>query len=66
MTDDEVNALISEVDQNQDGLIDYKEFLEMMMGPDFKYKISFEMRQAVKQLAFSMNLFAKFSRFSDI
>lgn len=32
MTDDEVNALISEVDQNQDGLIDYKEFLEMMMA----------------------------------
>ena len=32
MTDDEVNQLISEVDQNQDGLIDYKEFLEMMMA----------------------------------
>ena len=32
MTDDEVNKLISEVDQNQDGLIDYKEFLEMMMA----------------------------------
>ena len=32
MTDEEVNKLISEVDQNQDGLIDYKEFLEMMMA----------------------------------
>ena len=32
MTDEEVNQLISEVDQNQDGLIDYKEFLEMMMA----------------------------------
>ena len=32
MSDEEVNALISEVDQNQDGLIDYKEFLEMMMA----------------------------------
>ena len=32
MTDEEVNALISEVDQDQDGVIDYKEFLEMMMA----------------------------------
>ena len=32
MTDEEVNALISEVDQNRDGLIDYKEFLEMMLA----------------------------------
>ena len=32
MTDEDVNKLISEVDQNQDGLIDYKEFLEMMMA----------------------------------
>jgi len=31
MTDEEVNRLIGEVDQNCDGLIDYKEFLEMMM-----------------------------------
>lgn len=38
MTDDEVNALISEVDQNQDGLIDYKEFLEMMMAKKKKDK----------------------------
>jgi Ca2+-binding EF-hand superfamily protein len=30
MTDAEVNELIKEVDQNDDGLIDYKEFLEMM------------------------------------
>jgi len=30
MSDAEVNQLISEVDENQDGLIDYKEFLEMM------------------------------------
>lgn len=30
MTDEDINKLISEVDQNQDGLIDYKEFLEMM------------------------------------
>lgn len=36
MTDDEVNQLISEVDQNQDGLIDYKEFLEMMMAKKAK------------------------------
>lgn len=30
LTDDEINRLISEVDENRDGLIDYKEFLEMM------------------------------------
>lgn len=30
LTDDEINRLISEVDENKDGLIDYKEFLEMM------------------------------------
>lgn len=30
LTDEDVNALISEVDQNRDGLIDYKEFIEMM------------------------------------
>ena len=32
MTDEEVNNLIREVDSNMDGLIDYKEFLEMMMA----------------------------------
>lgn len=32
MSDDEVNALIKEVDKNDDGLIDYKEFLAMMMA----------------------------------
>ena len=32
MTEDEINQLISEVDQNQDGLIDYAEFLEMMLA----------------------------------
>ena len=32
LTDDDVNKLIAEVDQDQDGLIDYKEFLEMMMA----------------------------------
>ena len=31
LTDDDVNKLIAEVDQDRDGLIDYKEFLEMMM-----------------------------------
>lgn len=36
MTDEEVNQLIGEVDQNQDGLIDYKEFLEMMMAKKAK------------------------------
>lgn len=36
MTDDEVEELIREVDQNQDGLIDYKEFLEMMMAKKAK------------------------------
>jgi Ca2+-binding EF-hand superfamily protein len=36
MTDDEVEELIREVDQNQDGLIDYKEFLEMMMAKKSK------------------------------
>jgi len=30
LSDEEVNALISEVDSNKDGLIDYKEFLDMM------------------------------------
>jgi len=30
LSDEEVNALISEVDQNKDGLIDYAEFLQMM------------------------------------
>ena len=30
MTDDDVSALIREVDANDDGLIDYAEFLEMM------------------------------------
>lgn len=30
MTDEDVNKLINEVDQNQDGLIDYTEFLAMM------------------------------------
>ena len=30
MTDDDVRALIKEVDANDDGLIDYQEFLEMM------------------------------------
>jgi Ca2+-binding EF-hand superfamily protein len=30
LTDSDINNLISEVDQNQDGLIDYEEFLEMM------------------------------------
>ena len=34
MTDAEVNELIKEVDQNDDGLIDYKEFLEMMRTKD--------------------------------
>lgn len=34
MTDAEVNELIKEVDQNDDGLIDYKEFLEMMKAKD--------------------------------
>jgi Ca2+-binding EF-hand superfamily protein len=36
LTDEEINALISEVDQNQDGLIDYKEFLEMMRAKNSK------------------------------
>ena len=30
MTDEDVSALIKEVDANDDGLIDYAEFLEMM------------------------------------
>jgi len=30
MTDDDVRALIKEVDANDDGLIDYQEFLDMM------------------------------------
>lgn len=30
LTDEDINKLIREVDQNDDGLIDYKEFLEMM------------------------------------
>ncbi len=32
MTEQEINELISEVDSNMDGLIDYKEFLNMMMA----------------------------------
>ena len=32
LTDDDVEKLIAEVDQDRDGLIDYKEFLEMMMA----------------------------------
>ena len=31
LTDEEITALIDEVDSNKDGMIDYKEFLEMMM-----------------------------------
>lgn len=38
MTDAEVNELIKEVDQNDDGLIDYKEFLEMMKAKDSQKK----------------------------
>ncbi len=38
LTDDEINALISEVDTNQDGMIDYKEFLEMMRSKNSKRK----------------------------
>lgn len=30
LTEDEINGLIKEVDTNQDGMIDYREFLEMM------------------------------------
>lgn len=30
LTEDEINNLIREVDNNEDGVIDYKEFLEMM------------------------------------
>lgn len=30
LTDDDINNLIQEVDENQDGQIDYQEFLEMM------------------------------------
>ena len=30
MTDAEINELINEVDSNNDGMIDYKEFFEMM------------------------------------
>jgi calcium-dependent protein kinase len=32
LTDDEINNMISQVDENQDGMIDYEEFLGMMMG----------------------------------
>lgn len=32
LTDEDINKLICEVDENKDGLIDYKEFLEMMMA----------------------------------
>mmetsp|Transcript_40311 Transcript_40311/g.61513 ORF Transcript_40311/g.61513 Transcript_40311/m.61513 type:complete len:176 (-) Transcript_40311:66-593(-) len=38
LSDDEVNALISEVDTNQDGMIDYKEFLEMMRAKNSRTK----------------------------
>ena len=30
LTDEEISKLIAEVDENNDGLIDYREFLEMM------------------------------------
>jgi len=36
MTDDEIEKLISEVDVNKDGLIDYEEFLEMMIAKNKK------------------------------
>ena len=36
LTDDDVEKLIAEVDQDRDGLIDYKEFLEMMMAKNKK------------------------------
>ena len=32
MTEEEIAQLISEVDQDRDGLIDYQEFLEMMQA----------------------------------
>ena len=32
LSDEEINKLIGEVDQNQDGMIDYEEFLEMMIA----------------------------------
>ena len=32
LTDDQINDLIKEVDQNEDGQIDYHEFLDMMMS----------------------------------
>ena len=32
LTDDEISNMISQVDENQDGMIDYEEFLGMMMG----------------------------------
>lgn len=30
----EIEGIISEIDQNEDGMIDYKEFLEMMKSND--------------------------------
>jgi len=32
LTEDDINAVIEEVDQNADGEIDYKEFIKMMKG----------------------------------
>ena len=38
LTDEDITKLISEVDQNQDGMIDYEEFLSMMMAKNEKKK----------------------------
>ena len=32
LTEDDINQVIGEVDQNADGEIDYKEFIKMMKG----------------------------------
>ena len=36
LTDEEITALIDEVDENKDGMIDYKEFLDMMRDKNAK------------------------------
>ena len=38
LTDADIDKLIGEVDSNQDGMIDYQEFLEMMIAKNERKK----------------------------